>query len=228
MMAGQPPFEADNEDDLFEAILNDDVLYPVWLSKEAVNILKAVSPLSFSPLFIFAWLGQSIEHQTPNPNQSRAPYSARFLYDHCIFQFMTKNPAKRLGCVNSQGGEDAIRAHPFFKDMDWESLESRNLKPPFKPKIVSYFSVISLILWHTWFIMECFRKERRTRQISIKILLERNLNSLQHQWISFELLIKRNSVILISLILTSNPNQSISSFSSICDLQSHYRLIYIH
>lgn len=51
---------------------------------------------------------------------------------------MTKNPAKRLGCVNSQGGEDAIRAHPFFKDMDWEALESRNLKPPFKPKIVSY------------------------------------------------------------------------------------------
>ncbi|KAK6016288.1 kinase domain protein, partial [Ostertagia ostertagi] len=42
MMAGQPPFEADNEDDLFEAILNDDVLYPVWLSKEAVNILKAL------------------------------------------------------------------------------------------------------------------------------------------------------------------------------------------
>lgn len=44
MMAGQPPFEADNEDDLFESILHDDVLYPVWLSKEAVSILKAVSP----------------------------------------------------------------------------------------------------------------------------------------------------------------------------------------
>jgi novel protein kinase C epsilon type len=40
MMAGQPPFEADNEDDLFEAILRDDVLYPVWLSREAVSILK--------------------------------------------------------------------------------------------------------------------------------------------------------------------------------------------
>lgn len=46
MMAGQPPFEADNEDDLFESILHDDVLYPVWLSKEAVSILKAVSDLS--------------------------------------------------------------------------------------------------------------------------------------------------------------------------------------
>lgn len=42
MMAGQPPFEADNEDDLFESILHDDVLYPVWLSKEAVSILRAV------------------------------------------------------------------------------------------------------------------------------------------------------------------------------------------
>lgn len=40
MMAGQPPFEADNEDDLFESIKHDDVLYPVWLSKEAVSILK--------------------------------------------------------------------------------------------------------------------------------------------------------------------------------------------
>ncbi|CAN7999322.1 unnamed protein product [Ixodes hexagonus] len=90
MMAGQPPFEADNEDDLFESILHDDVLYPVWLSKEAVSILKG---------------------------------------------FMTKNPAKRLGCVESQGGEQAILSHAFFKDMDWEALEARKVKPPFKPKI---------------------------------------------------------------------------------------------
>ncbi|VDN83741.1 unnamed protein product [Brugia pahangi] len=92
MMAGQPPFEADNEDELFEAILHDDVLYPVWLSKEAVNILKAL---------------------------------------------MTKNPLKRLGCMQSQGGEDAIRSHPFFWDIDWEALETRRVKPPFKPKIKS-------------------------------------------------------------------------------------------
>lgn len=47
MMAGQPPFEADNEDDLFESILHDDVLYPVWLSKEAVSILKGVCVFLF-------------------------------------------------------------------------------------------------------------------------------------------------------------------------------------
>uniref|UniRef100_A0AAY4DB08 Protein kinase C n=1 Tax=Denticeps clupeoides TaxID=299321 RepID=A0AAY4DB08_9TELE len=90
MMAGQPPFEADNEDDLFESILHDDVLYPVWLSKEAVSILKA---------------------------------------------FMTKSPSKRLGCVMSQGLEEAIKVHPFFKEIDWVLLEQRKIKPPFKPRI---------------------------------------------------------------------------------------------
>ena len=55
MMAGQPPFEADNEEDLFESIRHDDVLYPVWLSKEAVSILKGVGVtflLSFSYPYI--------------------------------------------------------------------------------------------------------------------------------------------------------------------------------
>ncbi len=46
MMAGQPPFEADDEDSLFESILRDEVLYPVWLSKEAVHILKSVNKTS--------------------------------------------------------------------------------------------------------------------------------------------------------------------------------------
>ncbi len=48
MMAGQPPFEADDEDSLFESILRDEVLYPVWLSKEAVHILKSVSKQNLS------------------------------------------------------------------------------------------------------------------------------------------------------------------------------------
>lgn len=51
MMAGQPPFEADNEDDLFESILHDDVLYPVWLSKDAVSILRAVH-VHLQPFFL--------------------------------------------------------------------------------------------------------------------------------------------------------------------------------
>ncbi len=50
---------------------------------------------------------------------------------------MTKNPAKRLGCVAAQGGEEAIKRHAFFAGkIDWEALEHRQVKPPFKPKVV--------------------------------------------------------------------------------------------
>lgn len=45
MLCGHAPFEAENEDDLFEAILNDEVVYPTWLQQDAVAILKAVSTL---------------------------------------------------------------------------------------------------------------------------------------------------------------------------------------
>nr|XP_036846735.1 protein kinase C epsilon type [Manis javanica] len=50
-------------------------------------------------------------------------------------QFMTKNPNKRLGCVAAQNGEDAIKQHPFFKEIDWVLLEQKKIKPPFKPRI---------------------------------------------------------------------------------------------
>lgn len=51
---------------------------------------------------------------------------------------MTKNPHKRLGCVAAQNGEDAIKQHPFFKEIDWVLLEQKKIKPPFKPRIVSW------------------------------------------------------------------------------------------
>ena len=132
MMAGQPPFEADNEDDLFESILHDDVLYPVWLSKEAVSILKG---------------------------------------------FMQKNVGKRLGCVKvktkigknlflinlfslqNHGGEEAIKHHPFFRDVKWKDLEERRIKPPFKPKIVRM--IVSRIVSST---IVSFRKARKRQQ----------------------------------------------------------------
>ncbi|KAL7677372.1 hypothetical protein ACOME3_003609 [Neoechinorhynchus agilis] len=40
MIAGQPPFEAENEDGLFRAILKDEVTFPCWLSDSAVNFIQ--------------------------------------------------------------------------------------------------------------------------------------------------------------------------------------------
>lgn len=60
-----------------------------------------------------------------------------------LFKFMTKNPNKRLGCVVANGGEEAIKKHPFFLNkIDWIALEDRQVKPPFKPKVVSSFLYI--------------------------------------------------------------------------------------
>ena len=64
-----------------------------------------------------------------------------------MLQFMTKSPAKRLGCVKAHGGERAILVHAFFNEkIDWEALEECKVKPPFKPKIVSQVFFLYLFL----------------------------------------------------------------------------------
>ncbi|XP_062406085.1 protein kinase C, eta, b [Sardina pilchardus] len=92
MLSGHAPFEAETEDELFECIRRDPVVYSSWLSSEAEDILRGL---------------------------------------------LMKDPQCRLGCVEREGGEEAITSHPFFSGLNWNALKKRELEPPFKPRIKS-------------------------------------------------------------------------------------------
>jgi len=88
MLCGQPPFDGEDEDELFAHITDQTISYPRSLSKESKDICKG---------------------------------------------FLTKLPTKRLGC--DAKGEEDIKGHTFFRRIDWEKIESREVQPPYKPKI---------------------------------------------------------------------------------------------
>jgi novel protein kinase C epsilon type len=43
MLLGQSPFRGDDEDEIFDAILEDEPLYPITMPRDAVSLLQRVS-----------------------------------------------------------------------------------------------------------------------------------------------------------------------------------------
>lgn len=64
----------------------------------------------------------------------RIPRSISVKAQSVLKGFLNKNPVERLGCHPQTGFLD-ITSHPFFKSIDWQLLEAKQVSPPYKPKL---------------------------------------------------------------------------------------------
>ena len=113
MLLGQSPFRGDDEDEIFDAILEDEPLYPITMPRDAVSILQKVSPCEI------------ITSAT----------------DSCVLQLLTRDPARRLG--SGKGDAEEIKKHPFFKDVNFDDIFNKRVPPPYFPTIVRLTSLMS-------------------------------------------------------------------------------------
>ena len=45
---------------------------------------------------------------------------------------LAKDPANRIGCREG-GGVEELKAHSFFRQIDWDALYDKEIEPPFVP-----------------------------------------------------------------------------------------------
>ncbi|XP_062268984.1 serine/threonine-protein kinase N2 isoform X2 [Platichthys flesus] len=120
MLVGESPFPGDDEEEVFDSIVNDDVRFPRFLSPESVSLIQKVGLRSDSQLRLI-------------PPRGSNPRGLVSCSQSFLFQLLQKNPGTRLG----GGEEDAaeIKRHRFFQGTDWDALLAKKAKPPFLPVI---------------------------------------------------------------------------------------------
>uniref|UniRef100_A0A672PXH4 protein kinase C n=1 Tax=Sinocyclocheilus grahami TaxID=75366 RepID=A0A672PXH4_SINGR len=72
--------------------------------------------------------------------QIRIPRSLSVKAASVLKGFLNKEPKERLGCHPQTGFAD-ITAHPFFRNVDWDLMEQKQVVPPFKPNISGEFGL---------------------------------------------------------------------------------------
>uniref|UniRef100_A0A8D2J894 protein kinase C n=1 Tax=Varanus komodoensis TaxID=61221 RepID=A0A8D2J894_VARKO len=59
---------------------------------------------------------------------------------HVLKGFLNKDPKERLGCQLQTGFSD-IKSHTFFRSIDWDLLEKKQVTPPFQPQITDDYGL---------------------------------------------------------------------------------------
>uniref|UniRef100_A0A3B4AWF2 G protein-coupled receptor kinase n=1 Tax=Periophthalmus magnuspinnatus TaxID=409849 RepID=A0A3B4AWF2_9GOBI len=71
-----------------------------------------------------------MERRIQNEKEEYTKMFSKEIKDLCS-SLLAKDPMKRLGCRGSGGSE--VKAHPFFKTINFRMLEAGSVDPPFKP-----------------------------------------------------------------------------------------------
>ena len=127
MLVGESPFPGDDEEEVFDSIVNDEVRYPRFLSLEAIAIMRRVSTITAFPntMPLFGQLEVQLSISASVTDQTR----------DSLLQLLRKNPDRRLG-ASERDAED-VKKQAFFRNVNWEELLMRKVKPPFVPTVVS-------------------------------------------------------------------------------------------
>eukprot|EP00466_Bigelowiella_natans_P021389 jgi/Bigna1/72724/fgenesh1_pg.21_\ len=73
-----------------------------------------------------------IEKTFPENTQVKSSSSPLLHIRIEVHGLLNRNPVERIG---SRNDADEVKAHPFFKDMDWNLLYQKRLRPPFRPQV---------------------------------------------------------------------------------------------
>ncbi|XP_059175085.1 serine/threonine-protein kinase N2-like [Physella acuta] len=88
MLVGESPFPGDDEEEVFDSIVNEEVRYPRFLSTESIAIMR---------------------------------------------RLLRRNPDRRLG--SSERDAEDVKKQAFFRNVNWNDLLTKKVKPPFTPTV---------------------------------------------------------------------------------------------
>lgn len=146
-----------------------DYLAPEIVSQQRYN--KSVDWYALGVLIFEMLSGLPPYHQAEDANPvqlyekiTRGPSYIRWPQFHAnatdlILKLMEGDPSKRYG--NMRHGAGDVFAHPWFREVDWEKLKSREITAPYLPKISGEGDASAYVVYPVYFPMICAEGQRR-------------------------------------------------------------------